>query len=55
MSQREPNLVHSSFSSPVKKDGVIVEVSIVRLENEPNWSLEVVNEAPARTQRRTCG
>jgi len=29
----------------VTKDGVIVEVSIVRLENETAWSLEVINSA----------
>jgi hypothetical protein len=29
----------------VTKDGVIVEVSIIRLENEMDWSLEVVNAA----------
>jgi hypothetical protein len=45
MNQREPNLVHSGLSGPVSKDGVTVEVSIVRLENEPNWSLEVVNSS----------
>ena len=45
MNKREPNLVHSSFSGPVTKDGVTVEVSIVRLENEPSWSLEVVNSS----------
>jgi len=32
----------------VKKDGVTVEVSIIRLEHETEWSLEVVNSATAR-------
>ena len=45
MDQREPNLVHSSLSRMVTKDGVTVEVSIVRLENETEWSLEVVNSS----------
>ena len=49
MDQREPNLVHSSLSRMVTKDGVTVEVSIVRLENEtrmvdgrrrPVWRLD---------------
>jgi hypothetical protein len=29
----------------VTKDGVTVKVSIVRLEHESQWSLEVVNDA----------
>jgi hypothetical protein len=45
MNQREPNLVHSGLSRMVTKDGVNVEVSIVRLENETSWSLEVVNSS----------
>jgi hypothetical protein len=45
MDQREPNLVHSSLSRAVTKDGVTVKVSIVRLEHESQWSLEVVNDA----------
>jgi hypothetical protein len=45
MKQREPNLVRSDLSGPVKKDGVTVEVSIVRLEDELQWSLEVVNSS----------
>jgi hypothetical protein len=45
MSEREPNIVHSGLSRTVKKDGVAVEVSIIRLEHETEWSLEVVNGA----------
>jgi hypothetical protein len=45
MDQRDPNLVHSGLSRTVTKDGVTVEVSIVRLENETAWSLEVVNSS----------
>ena len=45
MDQREPNLVRSGLSRMVTKDGVTVEVSIVRLENEKGWSLEVVNSS----------
>jgi hypothetical protein len=43
MAQRDPNLIHSSLSGMFSKDGVTVEVSIIRLENEPKWTLEVVN------------
>ena len=43
MKHREPNLVRSGLSGTVTKDGTTVEVSIVRLEDEPRWSLEVVN------------
>jgi hypothetical protein len=45
MNPREPNLIHSGLSRTVAKDGVTVEVSIVRLELESKWSLEVVNAA----------
>ena len=46
------------FDKTLKKDGVTVEVSIIRLEHETEWSLEVVNSAnpsqhePAHVQIR---
>lgn len=43
MREREPNLVTSGLSGTFAKDGVTVEVNIVRLEHEKLWSLEVVN------------
>ena len=43
MNERDPNLVTSSLSGKFAKDGITVEVSIVRLEKETLWSLEVVN------------
>jgi hypothetical protein len=43
--QRDPNIVHSGLSGLVTKDGVTVEVSIIRLENEQDWTLEVVNSS----------
>ena len=43
--ERIPNLVRSGLSGIVSKDNVTVEVIIVRLESESNWSLEVVNDA----------
>ena len=43
MSERDPNLVTSGLSRTFAKDGVTVEVHIVKLEHEMTWSLEVVN------------
>ena len=45
MRERIPKLVHSGLSGIVSKDDITVEVFIYRLENEPKWSLEVVNDA----------
>ena len=45
MIDRDPKIVKSGLSRTVKKDGVTVEVSIIRLEHETEWSLEVVNSA----------
>ena len=47
--QRDPNLVNSSLSGVVTTDGVKVEVCIVRLEDEKQWTLEVVNAAGTST------
>jgi hypothetical protein len=44
MNERDPNIVTSSLSGIVTEQGVTVRVNIIRLENEPNWSLEVENE-----------
>lgn len=49
MDHREPNIVHSGLSRMVTKDGVAVEVSIVRLETGTSWSLEVVNSSGTST------
>jgi hypothetical protein len=45
MIEHEPKIVQSDLSRTVKQDGVTVEVSIIRLEHETEWSLEVVNSA----------
>jgi uncharacterized protein len=37
------NLVISRLSGIVTEDGITVEVSIVRMEDETDWTLEVVN------------
>ncbi len=49
MSERDPNLVTSSLSRKVTRDGISVKVDIYRLETEPGWSLEVVNAAGTST------
>lgn len=43
MTDQEPNLMISGLSGIVTQDGITVEVNIVRLEMETDWSLEVVN------------
>ena len=45
MIERDPKIVKSGLSRIVKKDGITVEVSIIRLEHETEWSLEVINSA----------
>ena len=45
MIERDPKIVQSDLSRTVKKDGVTVEVSIIRLVHEIEWSLEVINSA----------
>ena len=45
MFEVDPKIVQSGLSRTVNKDGVTVEVSIIRLEHETEWSLEVVNSA----------
>ena len=45
MDKREPNLVTSSLSRHVTRDGITVELCIYRLETKTEWELEVVNSA----------
>ena len=49
MSDRDPNLIVSPLSGPVTIDGVTVDVQIYRLEHDPRWALEVINEAGTST------
>ena len=49
MADRDPNLVVSGLSGTVTQDGVTVEINIVRLEDETDWSLEVVNSSGTST------
>lgn len=43
MTERDPNLVTSSLSQSFSRDGVTVEIHIYKLEDEAEWTLEVVN------------
>ena len=43
MSERDPNIVTSGLSGSVTLDGITVDVNIFRLEDDPGWTLEVVN------------
>ncbi len=45
MKEREPNLITSSLSRNVARDGITVELCIYRLETKTEWALEVVNSA----------
>lgn len=42
--ERDPEIITSNLSKRVSKDGVTVDVHIFRLENEPGWALEVIND-----------
>mgnify|MGYP006194117395 CR=1 FL=1 len=44
MKDRDPNIIVSGHSQTFNKDGVTVEVHIYRLEHDPKWALEVVND-----------
>ena len=44
MSDREPNILYSSLGRMLTIDGVTVDVKIYRLEHDPQWALEVVND-----------
>lgn len=44
MAEREPNLIRSSLSRKVSRDGVTVRVVIYRIKDRLGWPLEVVND-----------
>ena len=44
MEERDPNIIHSGLSRTVTLQGASVEVKIYRLEHDPKWAMEVVNE-----------
>jgi len=45
----DPNLAISALSRTVHLDGVELEIEIVRLEKEPDWTLEVVADKGTST------
>lgn len=45
MPNRDPNIIVSPLSGTVTRDGISVDVQIYRLERDPHWALEVINEA----------
>jgi len=49
MPDRDPNIVNSALSRTVSDKGIAVEVQIYRLEHEPGWTLEVVNQSGTST------
>lgn len=49
MQDRDPNIVHSGLSRTVTVQGASVEVLIYRLEHDPKWTLEVVNDVGTST------
>ena len=44
MPDSDPNIIVSPLSRTVSREGVTVTVHIYRLEHDPRWALEVVNE-----------
>ncbi len=49
MAKRDPNLITSSLSREVSRDGVTVQVEIYRIEERPGWALEVINDRGTST------
>jgi hypothetical protein len=49
MSDRDPNILYSSLGRVVTIDGVTVDVKIYRLEHDPQWAMEVINEEGTST------
>ncbi len=47
--QRDPNIVTSGLSGTVTDPGITVDVHIIRPEDEPRWTLEVVNHSGTST------
>ena len=46
---RDPELVRSTYSGPVTHQAITVRLEIYRLEHDPKWVLEVVNEGGTST------
>lgn len=49
MPDRDPAIIDSKLSREITADGITVTVHIYRLEHEPGWALEVVNDTGVST------
>jgi len=49
MSDTDPAIIESPLSRTVSRDGITVRVLVYRLEHDPKWALEVVNDAGTST------
>ena len=49
MTDLDPNLITSGLSRDVTREGISVRLHINRLENQPGWALEVVNDKGTST------
>ena len=49
MPDRDPNIIYSGLCRTIDADGIIVDVKIFRLEHDPQWALEVINEQGTST------
>lgn len=47
--ERDPNIITSGSSGTVTEQDITVEVHIIRLEDEPGWTLELVNHSGTST------
>ena len=47
--RNDPNIVLSCLSGVVQEAGISVRLRIYRLEQDPQWTLEVVNDAGTST------
>lgn len=49
MTDSDPNIVYSGQSRVITLDDVTVDVKIYKLEGDPQWALEVINEQGTST------
>nr|AGU11719.1 hypothetical protein [uncultured organism] len=49
MSDPDPDIIYSDLCRTVTLDGITVELKIYRVEHDPRWALEVVNETGTST------
>jgi hypothetical protein len=46
---RDPTIIYSDLCRIVTLDDITVDVQIYRLQHDPRWALEVINEAGTST------